>query len=486
MPLDARQRLDTVEKRFGLVPFLAEHIDHQLRHGGLVLDHQDFPAARRGRHAGAGQRVVGGLVRNPLLAERGQLDHKIGAAPRPGLHGHLAAMFLHDAVDDRETQSGAYAHRLGGEEGIENARGNLRRNPRAIIAHLEGHPPRGDASRAHSDPAAAAALLDGLLGVHQQIEHHLLQLVGIRQGERKFPVQFQHYGYILYLELVTAQGQGALDNFVQVHRLALRFFPAGKQQQIFDDSSGALGLFKNAPGFLGRLGVERAAEQQLRIAHDPGERVVELMGDSGNQLAERGHFFGLHQFRLNHPFSGNVAIELQPADPLAVGAQYRPAMPLQHQPARQQDFQLIPCSFRAAGNNFTPAPFRQPRVAEALAHFPQQLFEVGKLREPERIDTQQMSKPRVGKPQAALRVEYHDSAFHRIQDRGQLGVYFLALHAQGLVTEGSRGQRGQRLEVLTHGGRRLVGAQAHNQHAAHFAASFERQNQDLGDPMPAE
>jgi len=43
------------------------------------------------------------------------------------------AMALDDAVADRQTQPGAFADRLGGEEGLKNSGQNLWRNAGAVV-----------------------------------------------------------------------------------------------------------------------------------------------------------------------------------------------------------------------------------------------------------------------------------------------------------------------------------------------------------------
>jgi hypothetical protein len=46
-------------------------------------------------------------------------------------------MLLHDAVGQRQAQAGALPHRLGGEEGIEDARQVLGRDAAAGVGHLD-------------------------------------------------------------------------------------------------------------------------------------------------------------------------------------------------------------------------------------------------------------------------------------------------------------------------------------------------------------
>src|SRR3546814_1088826 len=54
-----------------------------------------------------------------------------------------AAVGAHHAVADREADAGALADRLGGEEGIEDARADFGRHAGAAVAHGDAHLPAG-------------------------------------------------------------------------------------------------------------------------------------------------------------------------------------------------------------------------------------------------------------------------------------------------------------------------------------------------------
>ena len=90
---------------------------------------------------------------------------------------------------------------------------------------------------------------------------------------------------------------------VEVVRAALARIEAweGRINAIYVvDAAGALGLLKNPGGFGELLGLQAVPEQKLGVTHDGGERIIELVSDTGNELAERGHFF-----RLDH-LLGNI------------------------------------------------------------------------------------------------------------------------------------------------------------------------------------
>src|ERR1700722_6432110 len=63
----------------------------------------------------------------------------------------------------------------------------------------------------------------------------------------------------------------------------------------------ALGLFEQLADIVLRAVVEALAFEELSIAKNRGERIVELMGNTGNQLAYGRHFFTLQELFLGLP-----------------------------------------------------------------------------------------------------------------------------------------------------------------------------------------
>ena len=99
---------------------------------------------------------------------------------RVRLEPDAAAVLLHDRVGDGQAKAGALADFLRREKRIEDLALPLFRNPRPIVIDLE----HGGAAicvvrGAHDDGAAAVGAEAGLLGVDQQVEQHLLDLVAV-------------------------------------------------------------------------------------------------------------------------------------------------------------------------------------------------------------------------------------------------------------------------------------------------------------------
>src|SRR5205814_7782100 len=64
------------------------------------------------------------------------------------------------------------------------------------------------------------------------------------------------------------------------------------KQQVTDDTDGPIGFALDGTDRLELLALELVLEQQLSEGRDAGERVVQLMGDTGHELTDRGELLG--------------------------------------------------------------------------------------------------------------------------------------------------------------------------------------------------
>jgi len=120
-------------------------------------------------------------------------------------------MFVDDAPDDRQPETGAPPHGLGREEGIEDPRQDGRLHAAPIVGHAQPGVtarckfPIADATclrqvhgfQRHADAPGplGAGILDGMHGVGHEIHDHLVQLRRVhadRQGVSGLP-GFQHH-----------------------------------------------------------------------------------------------------------------------------------------------------------------------------------------------------------------------------------------------------------------------------------------------------
>ena len=109
-------------------------------------------------------------------------------------------------------------------------------------------------------------------------------------------------------EVIRAQLHGADENCVELQRFALRRHRTGEFEQVLDDFLGALSLLKDDAQVLARafrqIGV---LQKQVGETENSRERVIDFMGHSGDELADRRHFFGVHEFGLQHGRIRNVS-----------------------------------------------------------------------------------------------------------------------------------------------------------------------------------
>jgi hypothetical protein len=114
----------------------------------------------------------------------GQLDgeHRVAGA---ALHAHVPAVLLDDSVRHAQAEASPLTHLLRGEERLEDPRQGIARNAGTVVGHGDHDPglalvhtdPGGHANGIAHALAADAAAEDGLLGIQDQVEEHLLKLM---------------------------------------------------------------------------------------------------------------------------------------------------------------------------------------------------------------------------------------------------------------------------------------------------------------------
>ena len=216
-----------------------------------------------------------------------------------------------DAVGHRQAEARSLADLLGREERVENALQVLLRDPAAGVrdGHLHRRhglvaaarePPRG--VKPAGDEDAALFLDDGLLGVDQDVHQHLLDQVGIHMKLRKVPVELRGDLDVLQRGRALDEAHGLRDEGVEVHLGFLRRLLAREVQQPADDARAAPRLADHQVEVFGVL----AAVGHL-LAHEggerqhAGERVVQLVGDAGGQLPDRGELLAARDFGFGQP-----------------------------------------------------------------------------------------------------------------------------------------------------------------------------------------
>ena len=96
--------------------------------------------------------------------------------------------------------------------------------------------------------------------------------------------------------------------------MAFRRPLAREVEQVGDDPPRAVGLLDEQLGVAPHvLGQALVGAQELAERDDRRERVVQLVRDAGDELADRLHLLGLEQFLLQAMLLGQVADDDQPA-----------------------------------------------------------------------------------------------------------------------------------------------------------------------------
>ena len=150
----------------------------------------------------------------------------------------------------------------------------------------------------HAGPDPQVALLaffqNGVNGVIDEVEKDLLQLVRIRGNLREVGCKIQMHADLAHAQVIVAKGQSIFESGIEAHGNAFGLMLPRKAQKVLHDAVSALGLFVE---FLGIAESQRpdlpAGGQQLAVAEDRGKRIIQLVGNAGNELPDGGKFFAV-------------------------------------------------------------------------------------------------------------------------------------------------------------------------------------------------
>src|SRR5882724_3030995 len=242
-----------------------------------------------------GERLSRGMPFSPGPAAGGsrRLHQKTRAALWRAENMDRSTVLPHKPQHDCQPEAGAHARRLGRKKWIEDARLNRARNARPVVPHFETRPPGAGAGGANADQTALSALQDGLLGVLQQVQKHLLQLPEIPVYIRYRNSFFNHQADRGAGKRCPHQAGRAIHQFVQGNRRTDAASLPRKLQQLAENSRGALGLRQDAAHF-GIYGsrARSALLQALCVAQNRRQRIAQLVHDAAGTLTEGNEFFG--------------------------------------------------------------------------------------------------------------------------------------------------------------------------------------------------
>src|SRR5947209_13237696 len=151
-------------------------------------------------------------------------------------------MLAYDAIADAQPQACALPNFLRGEKWIEDALGIL--NALAIVAEQDFHPAAVMNSLNFNQPRPACSP-NRVIGIIQNVEEYLLQLVRVPHQLRQAVIKLFHDLHTVIGEVIGAQSNRLAQNFIDLHRLALWRTLPGKAQQVLHDFFCALRFFEN-------------------------------------------------------------------------------------------------------------------------------------------------------------------------------------------------------------------------------------------------
>src|SRR5260370_32708242 len=146
-------------------------------------------------------------------------------------------MLAHDSVTDAQPQACALAYFFSREERIKDPLRIL--NALAVIAEQDFHP-TAVLYRLNLDQAGTAGCPHRVVGVVDDVEEHLLQLVRVANQLRQTLVKLLHYVHTLVGKVISAQSNGLSQNVINLQRLALWRTLPRKAHQLLPDFLAAL------------------------------------------------------------------------------------------------------------------------------------------------------------------------------------------------------------------------------------------------------
>ena len=211
-------------------------------------------------------------------------------------------MFLDDRIRDGQAESGSLANVLRREKRVEDFRLNLLRDPRPIVIDLEH-----DCIAVHvvpraQDQGAAAVSPDhGLLGIHDQVEQHLLDLVRVGKYVRQPRGKRLEDCDVAETLIVGAQRQCFANDTIEIHHRPRRMTLARERQKVADDFRRTLGLAENGFQSAACPFVNVLLRETLGPRQNRRQWIVQFVGDARNRLAKRRQLLCLEQLVIQIP-----------------------------------------------------------------------------------------------------------------------------------------------------------------------------------------
>ena len=225
-----------------------------------------------------------------------QVDNEPGAALGRIRDADPPAMGLYNTVAYGKAYPGPHPGWLGGEKRIEYARAHIRRHAGPDIVQSHGHHlGRRIERRCNRQSTRFGRLHHRLLGIHQQIRHNLVKLVGITPDKRQVCAAILNYLNSGRAQGITHKFQCVIDQYIDVHRALFRRLLARHRQKRLDDPGTTFGRRTDVLCALDDFSVAVGLFHQHRLRNDDGKRIVQLMRHAGQKRPQGAQFLALMQ-----------------------------------------------------------------------------------------------------------------------------------------------------------------------------------------------
>ena len=287
------------------IPLCLQRPAAEQEHRRFILDDEHgLGSTLRSVSRGSRRRLLRGL-------DAWQIDLETRAAPWLRVDGDVAVALLHNAVHRRQTETGPFAHFLRCKEWLEEMGAHRGVHARAAVGHGHHRVGPGDGTQMclrerlvqlHIGrlDGQLPAVGHGIARVHGKIHEHLLDLVGIRehgdQGDMLTDQPPQHAVHIRHHD-------------VEIEDLRLQHLSPAVREQLPRERRRALGCLADLLDILAlRVAGGQVAQQQLCVAENGGQQVVEVVGDAARQLAHGFHLLRLAELLLEVALIADVAL----------------------------------------------------------------------------------------------------------------------------------------------------------------------------------
>ncbi|MCY1523809.1 hypothetical protein D9M68_587160 [compost metagenome] len=355
----------------------------------------------------------------------GQRQGEGGALADRALHPDVAARLLEETVDDAQAKSAAVVS-LGREERLEDAFLHMGRHAAAGVADADFYRPalrsvgcrarRGRAQCAvqgeHAAPRHCSA------PVQRQIENRVLELPAVDQHTGPAGLQIEFDADVL-AQRVGDQVLQTGEHLVDIEHFGAQRLPASEGQQARREHCAALRSSECTVDDAAHVGRQVVARlQQLQVAEDRREQVVEIVRDATRELAQHLHLLGLPHLPFECAAFALVAVQRD-----ETAGRHRMVAHGQHLAVvEQMVFALPRCIGRTQQfDGRTAAGQRRQRVAQCV----ERRAGMHRLRR----KMQQGGEPRVPGDEPAFGVERAQTVVDAVEHRAQQASLFRDVRA---------------------------------------------------------